>query len=105
MCFATRAAGLRVVYQPAARIVHHEGATAGTDLAAGMKQHQVVNRGRFVEKWADELAAQHAPEPAVVRRASDRRPGKRIFVVDPFMPAYDRASGSRRLFQILKLLA
>lgn len=30
---------------------------------------------------------------------------KRILVADPFLPAHDRASGSRRLFEVLRLLA
>ena len=55
LCFAVRERGLKVVYQPAAVIVHHEGATAGTDTATGFKQHQVTNRERFRAKWADAL--------------------------------------------------
>src|SRR3546814_498552 len=47
LAFAVRAAGKRVLYQPAARVVHDEGGTAGTDLAAGAKAYQVRNRGRF----------------------------------------------------------
>ena len=73
-------------------IVHHEGATAGTDTAAGFKRHQVVNRERFREKWAEALAQQAPPHPALVRRASHRVAGKRLLVVDPLMPMYDRAS-------------
>ena len=56
LCFAVRERGLKVVYQPAAVIVHHEGATAGTDTASGFKRHQVVNRERFREKWARRCA-------------------------------------------------
>jgi GT2 family glycosyltransferase/glycosyltransferase involved in cell wall biosynthesis len=105
LCFAVRERGLTVVYQPAAVIVHHEGATAGTDTASGFKRHQVVNRERFREKWADALLAQQPPHPSLVRRASRRVAGKRILVVDPLMPMFDRASGSRRLHEILLLLA
>jgi GT2 family glycosyltransferase/glycosyltransferase involved in cell wall biosynthesis/tetratricopeptide (TPR) repeat protein len=105
LCFAVRGLGLRVVYQPAAVIVHHEGATAGTDTASGFKRHQVSNRETFRAKWADALRAQQPPHPALVRRASHRVAGKRILVVDPLMPMYDRASGSRRLHELLLLLA
>ena len=37
LCFAVRERGLKVVYQPAAVIVHHEGATAGTDTASRLQ--------------------------------------------------------------------
>lgn len=105
LCFGIRALGYRVLYQPAAVVVHHEGATAGTDLESGFKRHQVVNAGRFREKWAAQLATQALADPSLVRRAANRAPGSRIMVVDPFMPMYDRASGSRRLHELLLLLA
>jgi GT2 family glycosyltransferase/glycosyltransferase involved in cell wall biosynthesis/tetratricopeptide (TPR) repeat protein len=105
LCFGVRARGLRVLYQPAAVVVHHEGATAGTDLAGGFKAYQVANKEKFAAKWADTLVDQAQPSAAVVRRASDRASGPRVLVVDPIMPAYDTASGSRRLHELLKLLA
>src|SRR3546814_8495858 len=61
LAFAVRAAGKRVLYQPAARVVHDEGGTAGTDLAAGAKAYQVRNRGRFAAHRAVELRG-HLPD-------------------------------------------
>ncbi len=104
LCFALRHLGLRVVYQPRCEIIHHEGATAGQDLAKGFKQYQVTNRQKFFEKWSSALAHQCAPDAAAVRRASHRARGQRILVIDPLLPIYDRASGSKRLFEMLKLL-
>ena len=37
LAFAVRAAGLRVLYQPRAVVVHDEGTTAGTDIGSGAK--------------------------------------------------------------------
>jgi GT2 family glycosyltransferase len=64
-CFRVRESGRRVLYQPASVIVHLEGATAGRDVSTGMKQHQMLNHRRFVERWADALATRPArpPEP------------------------------------------
>jgi GT2 family glycosyltransferase len=64
-CFRVRESGRRVLYQPASVIVHLEGATAGRDVSTGMKQHQMLNHRRFVERWADALAARptRPPEP------------------------------------------
>ncbi len=105
LCFALRHHGYRVVYQPRCEIIHHEGATAGQDLTKGFKQYQVANRQKFTEKWKEALGRQHAPDASLVRRASHRARGQRILVIDPLLPMYDRASGSRRLFEMLKILA
>jgi GT2 family glycosyltransferase len=49
--FAVRAHGRKVFYQPAARIVHFEGQTSGTDLSQGIKRHQAINQAAFAAKW------------------------------------------------------
>lgn len=59
----------------------------------------------FVDKLASERPRPRLSLPALLRRASNRAPGKRILVIDPFMPIYDQASGSRRLFEMLRILA
>ena len=102
LCFALRQKGYRVVYQPRCEVIHYEGATSGQDLTKGFKQYQVANRQKFLDKWKEVLARQAAPATAApataaVRRASQRARGQRILIVDPFMPVYDRASGSKRL--------
>ena len=105
LCFAIRDRGYKVVYQPRAVIIHHEGVTAGTDTAGtGFKRYQEINRPKFADKWKVALARQAPPFRERLLRASNRAPGQRILVVDMNMPMHDRASGSRRLFEILKLL-
>lgn len=54
-----RASGARVVYEPRSVVVHMEGMSAGTDLTQGMKSSQVVNRGKFHQRWQDTLEARH----------------------------------------------
>jgi O-antigen biosynthesis protein len=61
-CFAVREKGSRVYYQPDSTIIHLEGATSGTDLSSGVKQYQVVNQAKFVEKWGHMLKRQR-PRP------------------------------------------
>ncbi|MFN8557439.1 MAG: glycosyltransferase [Dehalococcoidia bacterium] len=67
LCFAIRAAGWRVVYQPGSVVAHHEGATNGTDLGGGIKRYQRINRDKFRAKWAAELT-QRLPPPEGARR-------------------------------------
>jgi GT2 family glycosyltransferase len=64
-CFRAREEGLRVLYQPASTIIHLEGATAGQDVSVGMKNHQVLNHRRFVERWEEVLCSspERPPEP------------------------------------------
>jgi glycosyltransferase involved in cell wall biosynthesis len=94
---------LRTVYQPAARVVHVEGATAGTDLNSGMKAYQVRNRARFAEfrqtALAQQLPAGTVPTPARLHR---RQP--QILIVDAQTPRPDHDSGSLRLVNLMRLL-
>jgi GT2 family glycosyltransferase len=57
-CFKVRAKGYQVFYQPGAAVIHREGGTAGTDVAVGMKRHQVLNQSKFVERWSETLKHQ-----------------------------------------------
>lgn len=103
LAFAVRAAGKRVLYQPAARVVHMEGTTAGTDTTIGMKAYQVRNAAVFADRWKHELASQlppgTIPEPKVIHR--NRR---QVLVIDALLPQPDRDSGSLRMFNLLRLL-
>jgi GT2 family glycosyltransferase len=57
-CFKLRSKGYRVYYQPAAKVIHHEGASCGTNLTQGVKRHQTLNREKFRERWREVLAGQ-----------------------------------------------
>jgi GT2 family glycosyltransferase len=61
-CFRLRAKGFRVYYQPESVVVHLEGASSGNDPSAGMKQHQAINRQRFLERWQGVLES-HPQRP------------------------------------------
>jgi GT2 family glycosyltransferase/glycosyltransferase involved in cell wall biosynthesis len=103
LAFKVRQAGYKVLYQPLSEVVHYEGATGGTDLAAGTKKYQDINRSTFATRWSDELTT----KPANGDVASLEKPTlgcKNILVIDHHVPTPDRDSGSLRMFQILKLL-
>lgn len=126
LSFALRSRGWKVMYEPASTVVHVEGGTAGTDTSAGLKQYQVRNAARFAEKWADELQHRQRLDPGIVEEWAHRPLGgfgpgevldtgnlgvprnvgvaKRILVIDLTMPVFDRASGSLRLFHLLRTL-
>ncbi len=130
LCFGVRSLGLKVMYCPLSTVVHFEGVTAGTDLNSGFKRYQAINREKFVAKWAAALALQGPPPsvtrkvPATADRARVAQPvpasgqpasaaqilppaqagAPHVLIIDPFMPLYDVASGSLRLFRVVQLL-
>ncbi len=103
LAFAARAAGRRVIYQPASRVIHAEGGTAGTDTAVGMKAYQVRNRDTFAghrrEALARQLPANTVPTPALLHRSQ-----KQILIIDAGTPRPDHDSGSLRLVNLMRLL-
>ncbi|MBI5837357.1 MAG: glycosyltransferase [Candidatus Eisenbacteria bacterium] len=107
LCFAARREGLRVVYQPAARVVHHEGVTAGRDTESGFKKFQAVNRPKFLEKWTAELRLQPVVtrDPRETARAAHRISGRQVLMFHEIPPLFDRASGFQRIHNMVRLLA
>jgi GT2 family glycosyltransferase/glycosyltransferase involved in cell wall biosynthesis len=103
LAFKVRHAGYKVLYQPLSEVIHYEGATCGTDLSAGAKKHQEINRSTFAETWGAQLAT--TPENGDAAFLHEAPPGrKNILVIDHYVPRPDQDSGSLRMFQILKLL-
>ena len=103
LAFKVRRAGYKVLYQPLSEVIHYEGATGGTDLSAGAKKHQDINRSTFAEAWAAELKRRPTNgDLGFLRKAPPG--GKNILVIDHHLPMPERDSGSLRMFQILKLL-
>lgn len=105
LCFAARAAGSDVVYEPAAVVVHHEGQSMGTDTATGGKHNQVLNQPKFIEKWKAVLAAHpDRPHPNRAYLASNWRCSPTVLIVDHQIPEPDKDSGSLRMFTIIENL-
>ena len=107
LCFAIRHQfGMEVMYQPKSEIIHYEGISSGTSVTSGTKKYQVINAAKFKRKWHANLLQDYLPSgnvdlvPAAARKYLGQ---KTILVVDSYMPSYDRESGSRRLFELLKM--
>jgi O-antigen biosynthesis protein len=102
LCFAAAAAGFRVLYEPAAVVVHLEGGTAGrgAEQSSLSRELQERNRPKFLEKWAVQLRTKRTG-------MYDHRPrnGKpQLLMILPFMPLYDKAAGELKWFRTLPLL-
>jgi GT2 family glycosyltransferase/ubiquinone/menaquinone biosynthesis C-methylase UbiE/glycosyltransferase involved in cell wall biosynthesis len=103
LAFKVRAAGRRVYCQPLSVVIHHEGATSGTDLSAGVKAYQVRNQGLLAERWRDALQRHHEPGESV-RLARERGVGLRVLVLDLCTPEPDKDAGSITAAGIMSLL-
>ena len=108
LAMRVRRHGLKVRYQPASVVVHHEGASSGTDVREGVKAFQVSNQQKFVARWADTLRAAHQPpgtHPAIAADRSRAAAGaRRVLVLDACTPTPDRDSGSVRMSALLRAL-
>ena len=103
LAFKVRRAGYQVLYQPQSEVIHFEGATGGTDVSAGAKKYQEVNRSTFADTWAEDLIARPVNGDTIsLQKLTQGR--RNILVIDHHLPMPDRDSGSLRMFQILKLL-
>lgn len=102
LAFRVRRAGRDVICQPASNVVHFGGINYRRDSETGRNPLMEVNRERFVERWASELAL-HEPAGASNQRASDRVVGGRLLVIDAttLTPLHD--SGSLRMFNLLRV--
>lgn len=104
LAFQVRAAGLKVYYQPASIVVHHEGVSHGTDTSQGIKAYQVANQRKFFERWQATLETEHFPNGECVFLARDRSRGRKsIVVIDHYVPQPDKDAGSRTMTQFMRL--
>ena len=108
LAFKIHEAGHKVIYQPMARIIHHEGLTSGTSLESGVKAYQLANQPKFQERWADRLAS-HPDRPDQQLgfvQAHRRRSGSagQVLVIDHRLPYPDRDGGSFRMMEILRCI-
>ena len=101
--FKARAAGRATWYQPAAQVVHFEGASHGTDEAEGTKRYQVVNRDKLRERWQAILAG-HRVNGMHPRLECDRAATLRVLVVEACMLTPDQDSGSVRGWRMLRVM-
>ena len=99
LCFRAREAGYRVVVQPAAEVVHFEGASAGTSTTgSGMKRYQAINHRKFFERWKDTLAS-HRFNGELPELEAERAVAKRALFIDDSVPEPDKDAGSNAALQ------
>lgn len=103
LAMKVRQRGLKVLYQPKSTVVHFEGVSSGTDTSTGTKAYQVVNQGKFLERWREVLASHPAPGTPI-ERARQHRDRRHVLIIDATTPAPDQDSGSLRMVNLMRVL-
>jgi O-antigen biosynthesis protein len=103
LCFALRAGGLRVVYEPRSVVYHAEGVSYGSNVRGEARALQERNRTTFVKRWSRELQRHEEANAAKIDKAARRLGGRTVLVVDEHVPFFDRDAGSRRTAAIAEL--
>ena len=101
LAFALRAAGHRVMYQPASVVTHLDGTSYGTATRDTLSTR---NHALFCRKWAAELAAQAAPGSSPFLWRERPRPGGTILMVEDAVPQHDKHAGAQATRQYIRLL-
>ena len=105
ICLTLQKFGFKILYQPLATVIHHEGKTSGTDLSFGIKSYQVKNQKIFQNKWQEFLDSRSNAsfENAFLER--NRNDGINILYIDHYIPEYDKDAGSLLVYQMLSILS
>jgi GT2 family glycosyltransferase/glycosyltransferase involved in cell wall biosynthesis len=102
LCMSISGLGLRVLYQPAAVVVHQEYTSSSPRDAQRLMTR---NRTLFAAKWAEELAAQPPAATRNVLRARDRAPHPALLFIDDRVDSPNYGSGMGRTLAALTMLA
>lgn len=95
----------KVYYQPLAQVVHFEGVSSGKiSDGKNVKSYQIINAEKFQARWKHvfQKFPQSTDATAIARKFACE--DKYILIVEPSLPTFDQDSGSRRMFELIKLL-
>lgn len=101
-CIRLWESGYRVVYEPRARIIHYEFASA--DGFKGASELQQRNRSKLCGKRGDYLANKLSNDPANVLKARTANNRPRVLVIDDRVPYPSLGAGYPRCAHLLQSL-
>ena len=102
-CLRLRQQGLRVIYEPAARVRHYEFASTGGMRAAAALQDR--NRALFRKKHAEFLQGQPEADPKRMVRARTANKYPNLLFIDDAVPHASLGGGYPRCRHIISLLS
>ncbi len=95
----------KVYYQPLAKVVHFEGVSSGkVSDGSNVKRYQDINAQKFRERWAPIFSTFPVDGDATANARKFVSEKRTILIIEPLLPTFDQDSGSRRMFELIKLL-
>lgn len=91
----------RIVVNPLSSVIHHEGATNGTDLSSGFKKFQDINKNKFYEKHKKDLVG-YGESYENLWWDRDKYIKGNVLIIDQCIPTPNNDSGSKDMDNILR---
>lgn len=99
-CFSLRKFGYKIIYQPKSQVKLYSEISILNNNNLSLKQQ--INKKKFIEKWKDQLKFQFDENNIFLAR--DRTINKKsIFVIDRYVPNFDKDAGGRCSFMYLNI--
>ena len=99
LAFSLRKYGYKILYQPKSIVKYYEEISKENNILSNIRN---INKKKFIVKWDDDLKNQLEEDETFLAR--DRGINKsRIFVIDRFVPNFDKDAGSRCCFMYLNI--
>lgn len=112
LCLRLRDSGFKVGVFGGSYVIHHEGISHGTNTSIGIKNYQVINQAKLVNKWGNRLKKLALPIEIPLSLVEDnplilQENKKVILIIDDKLPNPMSGGGEARMLTIvnhLKLL-
>ncbi|MHB8647900.1 MAG: glycosyltransferase [Thermomicrobiales bacterium] len=101
LCMRLREAGYAVMYVPRAVVIHAEHGSSGQGMAMRLQER---NRALFTARWGHRLLSQGTSDAGEEPLRRDRRPGRRLLVIDDSVPVPQFGRGLPRTRALLTAL-
>lgn len=104
LCFSIRyRLHKKVYYQPLSQVIHFEGISSGKVIKKGsVKEYQLFNADKFKNKWRSIFSAfPVANNQTLIADKFNHKDS--ILFIDSYLPEHDKNSGSRRIFELIKI--
>ena len=98
--FELRKLGYKVMYQPLSVVENYGGISNEKESITSIKKNKEKNKIKFIDKWKNELRFQILDTFMSRDRCLNKN---RIFVIDRFVPNFDKDAGSRCCYMYLNL--
>jgi len=108
LAFKIRDAGHKVIYQPLARIIHHEELRSNNIAEKELKSCREVNQSVFRQRWRDRLTGHPRSSDAPIRivhaHGAEADSRGQVLIVDHRLPTPDRDAGSARILEMARAI-